>query len=214
MRSWKNFRSTTLLLLMAIPCISQSPIPWTKVLAENYASPDTVTITVPSGASAVVRWGADGKFVQRTFTSTTTFAASNATFGDPIPGTAKELDFEGTDLSIFTVDGKTLAAPAPYVVSMVVTPSLITLVTGTYVQTTALCKYSDGSSKDCTADATYAPISGGVTGYTGAGAILGTQAGPAEVDVILGNVTIKLGILVVDLPIYFNGTVIGPVPKP
>ena len=203
-----------LLFLSATLAPAQMTAVWTKVLNENYAAPDTVTVTVPRGGTVAVRWGADGQFVQKTFTATTTFQASNATFGDPIPGTAKELDLNGTDLSIFTVDGKQLAAPKPYPVSMAVTPSLITLVTGSVVQTKATCTFSDGTARDCTADATYTPISGGVAGYTGAGAIVGTQAGPAEVDVVMGNVTVKLAILVIDLPIYFNGTVIDAVPKP
>ncbi len=207
-------RLSILVFSFATLAPAQSAAVWTKVLAENYAAPDIVTVTVPQGGSITVRWGANGTFVSKTFTATATFPASNATFGDPIPGTAKELDLSGTDLSVLIVDGKQLAAPQPVVVSMVVAPSLITLVTGSVVLTKAVCTYSDGTTQDCTTQATYTPVSGGVTGYTGAGAILGTQAGPAVVNVVLGNVTVKLGILVVDLPIYFNGTVIQAVIAP
>ncbi len=179
---------------------------WTKVVAENYSSPAMVTVTVPSNASVTVRWGSGTTFVTRTFSpGTNTFVAGNNTFGDPTPGVAKELDVQGSDLSYFKVGGQQLTNPTPTVVDMIVTPMMITATTGTVVQTKAMCKYSDGTAADCTKQATFSYVKGGVAAYTGAGAIVGTQAGPAEVDVSIAGVTVKLSVLIVDLPIYFNG---------
>ena len=179
---------------------------WTKVVSENYSSPPTVTVTVPTGESVTVRWGSGTTFVTRTFSpGTNTFIAGNNTFGDPTPGVAKELDVQGNDLSYFKVGGQQLANPTPTVVDMVVTPMMITATTGTVVQTKAMCKYTDGSVVDCTKQATFTYVKGGVAAYNGTGAIVGTQAGPAEVDVSIGSVTVKLAVLIVDLPIYFNG---------
>ena len=183
---------------------------WTRVLRENYASPDTVTVTVPAGSSVVVRWGSGTTFVTRTLSGrATTFLAGNATFGDPTPGVAKELDVQGTDLSDFSVDGQQLINPSPTVIAMAVSPMLITATTGTVVQTKAMCTWSDASVTDCTAQARFTYAKGGIAAYNVAGAILGTQAGPAEVDVSLGSITVKLSILIVDLPVYFNGGVIA-----
>ncbi len=183
---------------------------WTKVLAENYSSPATVTVTVPTSGSVTVRWGSGSTFVTKTFSpGTSTFLASNGTFGDPTPGVAKELDVQGTNLSYFTVGGTQLTNPAPTVIDMVVTPMLVTATTGTVVQTKAMCKYSDGTAADCTAKATFTYLKGGVGAYNGAGAFIGTQAGPAEVDVTVAGVTVKLSVLIVDLPIYFNGGVMA-----
>lgn len=183
---------------------------WTKVVGENYASPMSVTVTVPANGSVTVRWGSGSTFVSRTFApGTNTFVASNGTFGDPAPGVAKELDVQGDDLSYFSVGGKPLTNPAATVVDMIVTPMLVTATTGTVVQTKAMCKYSDGSVVDCTAKATFTYLRGGVGAYSGAGAFIGTQAGPAEVDVSVGSITVKLTVLIVDLPIYFNGGVMA-----
>ena len=182
---------------------------WTKVLQENFASPDTVTLTVPGAASITIRWGSGSTFVTRTFSpGVTTFLAANTTFGDPTPGVIKELDVQGTDLSDFTVDGKSLAPPSPALVHLLVNPTQITATTGTVVQTKATCTWSDGSTTDCTAQATFTCVKGGVAVYTVAGALLGTQAGPAEVDVSLGSTTVTLNVLIVDLPLYFNGGII------
>ncbi len=179
---------------------------WTKVVAENYANPVTVTVTVPANESVTVRWGSGTTFVTRVFTpGASTFLAANATFGDPTPGIPKELDVQGNDLSDFTVGGQQLANPAPTVVDMIVTPMMITATTGTVVQTKAMCKYSDGTVVDCTNKATFTYVKGGVAAYNGTGSLVGTQAGPAEVDVSMGAITVKLGVLIVDLPIYFNG---------
>ncbi len=179
---------------------------WTKVVSENYANPSTVTVTVPANESVTVRWGSGTTFVMRTFApGTNTFLAGNNSFGDPTPGVAKELDVQGNDLSYFKVGGQQLQNPAPTVVDMIVTPMMITATTGTVVQTKAMCKYSDGTASDCTKQATFTYVKGGVAAYSGAGAIVGTQAGPAEVDVSIGAVTVKLSVLIVDLPIYFNG---------
>lgn len=183
---------------------------WTRVLRENYASPDNVTVTVPAGGSVVIRWGSGTTFVTRTLPAgATTFIAGNATFGDPTPGVAKELDVQGADLSDFTVDGQQLTNPSPTVIAMTVSPMLITATTGTVVQTKAMCTWSDASVTNCTAQARFTYVKGGVAAYNVAGAILGTQAGPAEVDVSLGSITVKLGVLIVDLPVYFNGGVIA-----
>lgn len=150
--------------------------------------------------------GSGATFVTRTFSQgSTTFSASNATFGDPTPGVAKELNVQGTDISMFKVDGSQLTNPKPTVVNLVVTPSLITATIGSVVQTKATCTYSDGTSIDCTAEAAFTHIKGGVAAYTGAGAIIGAQAGPAKVDVSTGSVTVKLSVLIVDLLISFNG---------
>ena len=179
---------------------------WTKVLNENYASPAMVTVTIPSNESVTVRWGSGTTFVTRTFSAgTNTFVAGNNTFGDPTPGVAKELDVQGNDLSYFKVGGQQLVNPTPTVTDMIVTPMMITATTGTVVQTKAMCKYSDGTASDCTKQATFTYVKGGVAAYSGAGALVGTQAGPAEVDVSIGSVTVKLAVLIVDLPIYFNG---------
>ena len=195
-----------LLVALAMRCAADAQTVWTKVLTENYAAADTVVVTVPTGGSVTVRWGSGTTFVTRTFSpGSTTFYASNATFGDPTPGVVKELDVEGSDLSAFKVDGTQLANPKPTVTGLVVTPSLVTATTGTVVQTKATCTYSDGTTGDCTAQATFSYIKGGVAAYNGAGAIIGTQAGPAEVDVSMDAVTVKLSVLIVDLPIYFNG---------
>ena len=183
---------------------------WTRVLQENFANPDTVTVTVPTAASVTIRWGSGSTFVTRTFApGTTTFLAANTTFGDPTPGVVKELDVQGTDLSDFTVDGKPLTPPSPTLVQLLVSPMQITATTGTVVQTKATCTWSNGSATDCTAQATFTCVKGGVAVYTVAGALLGTQAGPAEVDVSLGSITVKLNVLIVDLPIYFNGGTIA-----
>ncbi len=185
---------------------AQATATWTKVVSENYASPATVAVTVPTGESVLVRWGSGSTFVTRTFSAgTTTFLAGNSTFGDPTPGVAKELDVQGADLSDFKVGGQQLANPAPTIVDMIVTPMMITATTGTVVQTKATCKYSDGTVNDCTKQAAFSYVKGGVAAYSGAGAIVGTQAGPAEVDVSIGAITVKLSVLIVDLPIYFNG---------
>ena len=185
---------------------AQTAAVWTKVVSENYSSPATVTVTVPSSESITVRWGSGTTFVTRTFSpGTSTFLAGNNTFGDPTPGVAKELDVQGSDLSDFKVGGQQLTNPTPTVVDMIVTPMMITATTGTVVQTKAMCKYSDGSASDCTKQVTFSYVKGGVAAYSGAGAIVGTQAGPAEVDVSIGGITVKLGVLIVDLPIYFNG---------
>ncbi len=189
---------------------AQTPTTWTKVLAENYAAPDTVTVTVPASQTLSIRWGSGSTFVVRTLPpGTTTFLAGNATFGDPTPGVTKELDVQGTDLSDFKVDGQQPAPPAPTLVDLAISPSLITATTGTVVQTKATCTYSDNSTSDCTAQATFSFVKGGVAAYTGAGAILGTQAGPAEVDVSVGSFTVKLNILIIDLPLFFNGGVLA-----
>ena len=185
---------------------AQAAAVWTKIVAENYASPVTVTVTVPTNQSVTVRWGSGTTFVTRVFTpGTNTFLAGNSTFGDPTPGVAKELDVQGTDVSDFIVGGQQLANPAPTVVDMIVTPMMITATTGTVVQTKAMCKYSDGTVVDCTNKATFTYVKGGVAAYNGTGAIVGTQAGPAEVDVSMAAITVKLSVLIVDLPIYFNG---------
>ena len=185
---------------------AQVPAVWTKVVSETYASPSTVTVSVPSGQSVTVRWGSGTTFVTRTFSAgTNTFVAGNGTFGDPTPGVAKELDVQGTDLSDFKVGGQQLTNPTATVVDMIVTPMMITATTGTVVQTKAMCKYTDGSVADCTKQATFTYVKGGVAAYNGTGAIVGTQAGSAEVDVSIGSITVKLGVLIVDLPIYFNG---------
>ena len=182
----------------------------TRILSENYTTPDTVTATVPANATLTIRWGSGTTFVTRTLpTGSTTFLAGNATFGDPTPGVAKELDVQGSDLAAFTVDGTQLAAPPPALVNLAVTPTHITSTTGTVVQTKATCTYSDGSSSDCTAQVKFTFVKGGVTAYDGAGAILGTQAGPAEVDVSLNSFTVRVDVLIIDLPIYFNGGVIA-----
>ena len=185
---------------------AQVALVWTKIVAENYANPVTVMVTVPTSETVTVRWGSGTTFVTRTFTpGATTFLAGNGTFGDPTPGVAKELDVQGSDVSFFTVGGQQLVNPAPTVVDMIVTPMMITATTGTVVQTKAMCKYSDGSVVDCTSKATFTYVKGGVAAYNGTGAIVGTQAGPAEVDVSMGSITVKLAVLIVDLPIYFNG---------
>ncbi len=191
---------------------AQSATGWTRVLNENYSTPDTVIATVPANTTLTVRWGSGTTFVTRTLPpGTSTFVAGNSTFGDPTPGVAKELDIEGSgNLADFQVDGRQLSNPAPTLVSLAVSPNLITATTGTVVQTKATCTFSDGSTTDCTARAGFTFVKGGVAAYNGAGAILGTQAGPAEVDVSLDAFTVKLAILVVDLPIYFNGGVIAP----
>ena len=191
---------------------AQSATGWTKILNENYSTPDTVTATVPANTTLTLRWGSGSTFVTRTLPpGTSTFLAANSTFGDPTPGVAKELDVEGSgNLADFQVDGKQLSNPAPILVNMAVTPAVITATTGTVVQTRATCTFSDGSTTDCTAQASFTFVKGGVAAYDGAGAILGTQAGPAEVDVSLNAITVRLAILVVDLPIYFNGGVIDP----
>ena len=190
---------------------AQSTTGWTKLLNENYSTPDTVIATVPANTTVTIRWGSGTTFVTRTLQpGSTTFVAGNGTFGDPTPGVAKELDVEGTgNLADFQIDGKPPANPAPALVNMAVTPTLITATTGTVVQTVATCTFSDGSTTDCTAQAKFTFVKGGVAAYDGAGAILGTQAGPAEVDVSLDAITVKLTILIVDLPIYFNGGVIA-----
>lgn len=189
-----------------------TPVPaWTRVLAENYSTPDTVLVTVPATSTVTVRWGSGTTFVTRTLPSgTSTFLAGNSTFGDPTPGVAKELDVEGTgNLADFQVNGRQLTNPAPTLTDLTVTPAVITATTGTVVQTRVTCTFSDGSTTDCTAQASFTFVRGGVTAYTGAGAILGTEAGPAEVDVSLNALTARLSITVVDLPIYFNGGVIA-----
>ena len=118
----------------------------------------------------------------------------------------KELDVQGSDVSdCYNVGGQQLANPAPTVVDMIVSPMMITATTGTVVQTKAMCKYSDGSVADCTNKATFTYVRGGVAAYNGTGALVGTQAGPAEVDVSMAAITVKLSVLIVDLPIYFNG---------
>ena len=179
---------------------------WTKVVGENYANPAMVTVTVPANESVTVRWGSGTTFVTRVFTpGTNTFVAGNSTFGDPTPGVAKEMDVQGNDVSYFKVGGQQMVNPAPTVVDMIVTPMMITATTGTVVQTKAMCKYSDGTVVDCTSKATFTYVKGGVAAYNGTGSLVGTQAGPAEVDVSMGAITVKLGVLIVDLPIYFNG---------
>lgn len=179
---------------------------WTKIVAENYGNPVTVTVTVPANESVTVRWGSGTTFVTRVFTpGTNTFLAGNSTFGDPTPGIPKELDVQGNDVSDFTVGGQQMVNPTPTVVDMIVTPMMITATTGTVVQTKAMCKYSDGTVVDCTNKATFSYVKGGVAAYNGTGSLVGTQAGPAEVDVSMGAITVKLGVLIVDLPIYFNG---------
>lgn len=189
---------------------AQMTMVWTKVVAENYSSPAMVTVTVPANGNVTVRWGSGSTFVTKTFApGTSTFVAGNATFGDPTPGVPKEMDVQGTNLSYFSVGGNRLTSPAPTVVDMVVTPMLVTATTGTVVQTKAMCKYSDGTAADCTAKATFTYLKGGVGAYAGAGAFIGTQAGPAEVDVAVSGITVKLNVLIVDLPIYFNGGVMA-----
>ena len=183
---------------------------WTKVVAENYSSPASVTVNVPLNGSVTVRWGSGTTFVTRVFgAGMATFVAGNQTFGDPTPGVAKELDVQGDDLSDFKVNGSQLVTPAATVVDLIVTPMLVTATTGTVVQTKAMCKYSNGTVADCTTKATFTYLKGGVAAYNGAGAFIGTQAGTAEVDVSVAGITVKLSVLIVDLPIYFNGGVMA-----
>lgn len=183
---------------------------WTKIDAENYSTPDTVAVVVPANGSVTLRWGSGTTFVQKVFNASTSFAAANAYFGgDPTPGTVKELDVLTTQVAAVSINGK----PASGVITnLTVTPSLISVVAGTVIQTTATCTYAGGLVTTCTSSATYTVKSGGIAIYETSGAFLATQAGPAELDVTAGNITVKLGILVVSYPIYFPGGVLNYLP--
>jgi len=76
---------------------------WVKVANEND------TIVTPTAIS--VRYGSGSSWV--TATETGTFSASNSTFGDPVPGTAKELDvLETATPQTMTVNGTSVTVPA------------------------------------------------------------------------------------------------------
>jgi len=67
------------------------------------------TIVTPTAIS--VRYGSGSSWVMATETGT--FTANNTTFGDPVPGTAKELDvLETTTPQMMTVNGASVTVPA------------------------------------------------------------------------------------------------------
>ena len=85
------------------------------------------TIVTPTAIS--VRYGSGSSWVMATETGT--FTASNATFGDPIPGTAKELDvLETATPQTMTVNGTSVTVPA-LVSTQTATPAPTTTTTAT-----------------------------------------------------------------------------------
>lgn len=122
---------------ISLCCLSAASLAhaqWVKVANESDA--------VVTSAPVTVRYGSGTSWATQTMQGT--IAANNTTFGDPIPGTLKELDVQQTStVQTVVVNGNPVSVPALAISgtsSAAATTATTQPVTGTPQATSATCK--------------------------------------------------------------------------